>query len=402
MPYSVPEIERLSSILPSEPLLLMGSGPVPIPQAVSRANGVVINHLGPTMDSVITNVKRMSQYVCQTRSSKIFGISGPSSAAMEMAITNLLWPGRKILICRIGTFSGRFGEMARGVGADVVLLEPPPTMPMTAEMVREALQKDHFDVVSMVQGETSCGVLNVELPQIIKVAKEYGALVITDAVCTLSTMPMYMDDWQIDVLLTGGQKGLASIPGVSLIAFSDAAWNVVEGRESLMPHWCLDAKRAQKFWGEREYHYTAPVSGILALHEALRLICEETLEKRWERHLISSTALQAGIEAMGLELLIPRDYRLNSVVAIKLPAGVDSARLRNYMAKTFHVEIAGAFGLPIVRIGQMGEQCRSQNLFKTLYALGMSFRHEGFDLNISTGMAALEDNLAPDPDHFVE
>jgi len=402
MPYSVPEIERLSSILPSEPLLLMGSGPVPIPQAVSRANGVVINHLGETMDSVIANVKRMSQYVCQTNSNKIFGISGPSSAAMEMAVTNLLWPGRKVLICRIGTFSARFGQMAEGVGAEVTILEPEPTKPIRAEMVAEALKKDKYDVVTMVQGETSCGVLNHELPQIIKLAKEHGALTITDAVCTLSTMPMYMDDWKIDVLLTGGQKGLSSIAGVSLIAFSVEAWETVEKREVRRPHWCLDVMRAQKFWGEREYHYTAPVSGILALHEALRLICEETLEKRWERHLISSTALQAGVEAMGLELLIPQEYRLNSVVAIKLPEGVDSTELRRYMAKTFHVEIAGAFGLPIVRIGQMGEQCRSQNLFKTLYALGMSFRKQGYDLKISTGMAALEDNLAPDPEHFVE
>ena len=402
MPYSIPTIERLSSILPSEPLLLMGSGPVPIPQAVSRANGVVINHLGPTMDAVISNVKRMSQYVFQTKSDKIFGISGPSSAAMEMAITNLLWPGRKALICRIGTFSGRFGEMARGVGAEVTLLEPPLAEPVTAQMVAEALAKDRYDVVTMVQGETSSGVVNKELSEIVRLVKEHGALAVTDAVCTLSTMPMYMDDWKIDVLLTGGQKGLASIPGVSLIDFSDEAWQTIENRSVPHPHWCLDARRAQKFWGEREYHYTAPVSGILALHEALRLICEETLQKRWERHLISSTALQAGLEAMGLELLIPKAYRLNSVVAIKLPDGVDSARLRKYMAETFHVEIAGAFGLPIVRIGQMGEQCRSQNLFKTLYAMGMSFKHEGIDLKISTGMASLEDHLAPDPEHFVE
>lgn len=408
MPYSTPKIDRLSHILPDEPLLLMGSGPVPIPTAVARANGVVINHLGPTMDAIITNVKRMGQYVFQTSSEHVFGVSGPSSAAMEMAVTNLLWPGRKALICKLGTFSGRFAEMAHGVGAEITILEKDEVGPIEVERVAQELERTKkageqpYDVISMVQGETSCGVVNTELVKIAKLAKENNILVLTDAVCTLTTMPMYMDDWQIDVLLTGGQKGLSSIPGVSLIGFSQEAWDQIEARPNPCPHWCLDAIRKSGFWTDREYHYTAPVSGILALHEALRLISEETLEKRWERHELSSTAMQAGLEKMGLTLFVPKAYRLNSVITINIPEGINSQELRTYMTETFHVEIAGAFGLPVIRIGQMGEQCRSQNLFKTLYALGMSLKHFGFNPKISEGMAALEDNLAPDAEHFVE
>ena len=402
VPIAPPELTRLAEILPSEPLLLMGSGPVPIPQAVARANGEVINHLGYTMDRVIKAVKEMARYAFQTENDKVFGVSGPSSACMEMAVTNVCWPGRKVLVLKMGTFSGRFGEMAQGVGADVTLLEAPSTKPVTAEMVADALKKQKYDVVTVTQGETSCGVVTRDLVEIIRLAKEHGALMIVDAVCTLTTMPMKKDEWNIDVLLTGGQKGLSSIPGVSLISFSDEAWDVVKKRPGPRPHWCLDAIRAWRFWGHQQYHYTAPVPGILALHEALRLIAEETLEKRFERHLISSQALQAGLEAMGLELLIPEEYRLNSVVAIKVPDNVDSARMRKYMSDTFHVEIAGAFGLPIVRIGQMGEQCRSQNLFKVLYALGMSIMHEGVKMQIADGMAALERNLVRDMEHFVD
>ena len=402
IPLPPPELIPLVDILPPEPLLLMGAGPVPIPHAVARANGVVINHLGETMDTVIGAVKRMSQYAFQTQSDKIIGVAGPSSAAMEMGIANLLWSGRKALICKIGTFSGRLGEMALGVGADVTVIEPPLAHPITPEMLETALKKEKYDVVTMVQGETSCGVLNAELPELVKMAKEHGALVIVDAVCTLTTMPMFMDDWGIDVLITGGQKGLSSIPGVSLLAFSEEAWKSVENHGSVRPHWCLDATRAQKFWGHQQYHYTAPVPGILALHEALRLICDETLERRFDRHLMSSNALQQGLTAMGLNLFVPAEYRLNSVVAIDLPNGVDSFRLRKYMSDVFRVEISGAFGLDIVRIGQMGEQCRSHNLFKVLYALGMSFRHEGVDLNVSAGMAALEQNLVRDLNNFVD
>jgi len=132
----------------------------------------------------------------------------------------------------------------------------------------------------------------------------------------------------------------------------------------------------------------------LALHEALRLVCEETLECRFARHRHSSLALQAGIEQMGLVLAAPRRIRLNSVVAIRVPAGVDNARMRTDMSNRFHVEISGAFGLDIVRIGQMGEQCRAPHLFRVLHALGGALAREGANVDTSAGMAALEYSLA--------
>jgi aspartate aminotransferase-like enzyme len=329
------------------------------------------------------------------------GVAGPSSAAMEMGVTNLLWPGKKVLVLQNGTFSQRLGIMARAVGAEVTVLEAEPCRPVSAEMVAEVFRKASFDVVTMVQGETSCGVWTRELADILKIVKENGALSIVDAVCTLSTMPMKMDDWQADAVITGGQKGLSTVPGVSMIAFSEDAWQVIEGRKTPGPHWCLDAKAAHRFWGEHEYHYTAPVPGILAMHEALRLICEETLEERFFRHEASSLALQEGLEVMGLKLFIPGEYRLNSVVAVTLPDGVDGARVRKTMAAKFNVEISGAFGLNIVRVGQMGEQCRSHNLFKTLYAMGICFQKEGLTLNISEGMAAMQKLLAKDPVRYI-
>lgn len=406
MTFSIlpPPTTPLSAILPSEPLLLMGAGPVPIPQAVAQANGMIINHLGPTMDRVIRNVKQMASYAFQTRSDKVIGLSGPASAAMEMAVSNLCWPGRRVLCLSSGTFSARLGEMALGVGAEVTYLEGGAGRPITAAQVREALSKARYDVITMAHGETSCGLKLVELPEICALAKAQGVLTVVDSVVTVTAMPVHMDEWGIDVGLTGGQKALSSIPGVSLCVFSSDAWSALEKHPSPRPHWCYDAQRAQKFWGSQQYHYTAPVPGVLALHEALRLVAEETLERRFKRHELSSLALQAGLEAMGLSLFAPKDVRLNSVIAITLPDGVDSARVREYMTRVFRVEISGAFGLNVVRIGQMGEQCRSHNLFKTLYALGMSFRREGVNLDVASGMAALEEGLAgpSEGDDFVD
>lgn len=390
-----PRLPALTELLPAEPLLLMGAGPVPVPAEVARAGGMVINHLGESMNMVVRHIKELSRYAFQTTDEHIFGVSGPASAAMEMAVGNLLWSGRRVLVLKNGWFSGRFAEMAEGVGAEVHVLEVPEGEPITVQQVKEELRGRRFDVVTMVQGETSCGVLTSDLPEIVQLSTEHGALTVVDAVCTLTTMPLKKDQRGIDVVFTGSQKGLSSLPGVSLIAFSEAAWKVVEERSQPKPHWCLDVLRAQEFWGNHDYHYTAPVPGLLALHEALRLICEETLERRFERHLRSSLALQAGIEGMGLKLTTPEEHRLNSVVAVDVPAGVDDAQARRYMSSMFKVEIAGSFsGLPIVRIGQMGEQCRAPNLFRVLHALGVAFAKLGAKLDLSAGMAALEGHLA--------
>lgn len=386
-----PSIVPLEHILPDEPLLMMGAGPVPIPQKVAAANSIVINHLGETMNRVIEQVKDMGRYVFQTESSHVMGVSGPGSAAMEMAVANLVTPGSRVLCITNGYFSLRMAEMVRRVRAEPTILEASHNEGADVALVERALQQGQFDVVTLVQGETSNTVCNKNLNQIAKLAKRYGCLVIVDAVCTLSTMPLAMDNWQVDAIITGGQKGLSSIPGVSLLAFSEEAWaKKIAPRKELPFHWCLDAQLADKFWNQKSYHYTAPVSGILALHEALRLVCEETLPQRFERHLRCSEALQAGIETMGLQLLIDKPHRLNSVVGIVVPDHVSADVVRAHMSKVHKVEISGAFGLNILRIGQMGEQSRAYNLFRTLHALGSSMRAAGAELDLPAGMAEME------------
>jgi len=389
-----PVVESLDAILPEEPLLMMGAGPVPIPAAVAKANTVVINHLGNTMVKVIGQVKTMARYVFQTNSKWVLGVAGPGSAAMEMVISNLAWEGTRVLSIRNGFFSERMAEMGRRVGARVSTLDVYDRSVASLEQVAEAIRRERPEIVTVVQGETSNTVWNYHLKDIAALAKAAGALVIVDAVCTLSTMPLEMDAWGIDAVITGGQKGLSSIPGVSLIAFSDAAWARVKGRTAPNAHWCLDASLAENFWHNAGYHYTAPVSGVLALHEALRLVCAETLEKRFARHLKCSVALQEGISALGLKLYTPQACRLNSVVGIEAPDGLSPGDICAHISRQHQVEISGSFGLPIVRIGQMGEQCREHNLFRTLHALGRTMLDLGAAVDLPAGVAALEKSLS--------
>lgn len=392
---SVPHIVPLDDILPDEPLLMMGAGPVPIPQRVAAANSIVINHLGETMNKVIAQVKDMGRYVFQTRSPYVMGVGGPGSAAMEMAIANLVRPGDQVLCICNGYFSRRMAEMVARVRGEATILDIGGNEGASVEQVERALRQGGFDAITLVQGETSNTVCNRKLAAISRMAHELGCLVIVDAVCTLSTMPLEMDNWQIDAVITGGQKGLSSIPGVSLLAFSEHAWEKkIASRTDLPFHWCLDAQLADKFWNQKSYHYTAPVSGILALHEALRLVCGETLPRRFQRHLQCSQALQAGIEGMGLKLLVAREHRLNSVIGIVVPEQVVAAAVLQHMSRVHKVEISGAFGMNIVRIGQMGEQSRAHNLFRTLHALGSSMQVAGAALDLPAGMAELERALS--------
>jgi len=393
MSIEVPQVDTLNKILPDEPLLMMGAGPVPIPNAVAAANGIVINHLGEAMGRITDQVQRMGRYIFQTESKWIMGVAGPGSAAMEMAVANLVWPGTQVLSVCNGFFSDRLAEMACRAGAEVERLMVPEGESADPEAIEALLKRIKPQVLTIVQGETSNTTHNFELPQIAALAAEHNCLVIVDAVCTLSTMPLDMDAWGIDAVITGGQKGLSSIPGVSLVAFSDAAWERVTNRPEPMRHWTLDATLATNFWHRGSYHYTAPVSGLLALHEAMRLVCDETLERRFERHQTRSEALQAAIQLLGLELYVKPESRLNSVVGIKLPVGLDPKGVCTHISENYRVEIAGSFGPPIVRIGQMGEQCRAHNLFRTLHAFGSTFKDLGVKVDVAAGMAELENQL---------
>ena len=394
MPVSPPDrIDPLDTILPEEPLLMMGAGPVPIPAQVAAANSIVINHLGDTMAHIIDQVKRMSAYVFQTESARILGVAGPGSAAMEMAIANLVEPGDTCLSVCNGFFSNRLAELAERNEAQVTLHNVEAGSSASVELVTKHIQQLQPKILTIVQGETSNTVCNKDLAEICKAARAHNCLIIVDAVCTLSTMPLDMDAWGIDAVITGGQKGLSSIPGVSLVAFSERAWQAINNRTSPMRHWCLDANLADQFWYQQSYHYTAPVSGVLAIHEALRLICTETLPVRFNRHLRSSLAIQAGVEAMGLNLFIQPEHRLNSVVGINVPKGIDKAQLLSTMSGVYRVEISGSFGANIVRIGQMGEQSRAHNIFRTLHALGATLSSLGANIDVPSGVSALEKSL---------
>ena len=219
------------------------------------------------------------------------------------------------------------------------------------------------------------------------------ALLVVDTVASLAAVPLHVDRERVDICFSGSQKAISAPPGMSPITVSPRAEEVFRNRKTKVQSWYFDLTTAMNYWGkERLYHHTPPVSLIYALREAMRIVVEEGLETRWERHRVNQLALIAGIEAMGLELLVkkPAD-RLPTVTAVMIPDGIDDAKVRNQLLDEFNIEIAGGLGplkSKIWRIGLMGHCSQKPYVLLFLAALGKTLLDQGFRVLSGAGVAA--------------
>jgi alanine-glyoxylate transaminase/serine-glyoxylate transaminase/serine-pyruvate transaminase len=226
-----------------------------------------------------------------------------------------------------------------------------------------------------------------------KVADELGALLVVDTVASLAAVPLHVDRERLDICFSGTQKAISAPPGMSPITVSPRAEEVFRTRKTKVQSWYFDLTTAMNYWGkERLYHHTPPVSLIYALREAMRIVMEEGLSARWERHRVNQLALIAGVEAMGLELLVKKPAeRLPTVTAVMIPDGIDDAKVRNQLLDEFNIEIAGGLGPlknKIWRVGLMGHCSQKPYVLLFLAALGKVLLDQGFRLPTGAGVAA--------------
>jgi alanine-glyoxylate transaminase/serine-glyoxylate transaminase/serine-pyruvate transaminase len=225
------------------------------------------------------------------------------------------------------------------------------------------------------------------------VADELGALLVVDAVATLAGVPLDVDGQRIDICFSGTQKAISAPPGMAPITVNTRVEDVMHARKQPVRSWYFDFSPTMNYWGhERTYHHTPPITLIYGLREALRLVMEEGLEARWERHLHNQQALIAGLEALGLELFVtnPAD-RLVTVTGVRIPAKVEDLKVRRQLLDEFNIEIAGALG-PMKgrmwRIGLMGYSSQKNNVLLFLSALEKVLLDQGFGVLSGAGVAA--------------
>lgn len=353
--------------------ILLGPGPSNAHPRVLRAMTTpVIGHLDPAFLQLMSDVQSLLRFVFQTDNWLTLPISGTGSAGMEAALANFIEPGDAVLIGVNGYFGERMCDMASRYGAEVHRLERPWGEVFTPEEIDEALTKHPAKLVALVHAETSTGALQ-PMEGIAEVVHRHGALLLLDCVTSLGGVPVYIDRWGVDIAYSGTQKALSCPPGLAPITVSPRAEEVLRQRKAPVANWYLDLTMVQKYWGmERTYHHTAPISMIYALREALRVIYEEGLDRRWVRHERNAQLLWEGLEALGLELFVPEEHRLPTLTTVHVPEGINEAYVRRRLLEDYNIEIAGGLGAlkgKIWRIGLMGHSSRREHVVLLLAAL---------------------------------
>ena len=334
---------------------LFTPGPTPVPpQVLAALAEPVLHHRTPDFREVYARVLGRLQEVHRTQSDVLlFTCSG--TGAFESAIVNLCSPGERVLAVSAGSFGERWSSMARIYGCEVEELKYAwGETPSPDDLQRKLSEIDPVSLVFLVHSETSTGVV-ADIQALAAVAKDAGALVVVDGVSSLGAVPLEMDEWGLDVVVSGAQKALMTPPGLATAAVSEAAWEHVA--RSTLPSFYFDWEKTRKAQQKLDSAFTPAVSLVVALDVALGLLLEGGLEAAFERHVRLGRACRAGIKAMGLELFSPDEDRSAVVTAARMPEGMDSADLTLALRERHGVTIAGGQGELkglIFRIGHIG------------------------------------------------
>jgi len=362
--------------------LLMGPGPSDVPARTLQAIAApCIGHLDPYFLAIMNEVQQLLRFLFQTENELTIPVSGTGSAGMETCFVNLIEPGDEVAVCVNGVFGTRMSDIVNRIGGKLIRIDAEWGTAIDPQAVADAIKGKHPKVVAVVHAETSTGVCQ-PLEDLARIAHDAGALFLVDTVTSLGGMPVSIDEMDIDATYSGTQKCISGPPGLSPVSFSPAAVRAIEQRKTPVVSWYLDLSMVRDYWGtDRKYHHTAPINMIYSLREALRLIAEEGLAARHERHRLNHRALVAGLEAMGLSMLVPEQIRLPMLNAVNIPDGVDDLTVRKTLLNEYGIEIGGGLGQfagSVWRIGLMGHSCRRKNVFLLLGALESVLKGQGY------------------------
>jgi alanine-glyoxylate transaminase/serine-glyoxylate transaminase/serine-pyruvate transaminase len=365
--------------------VLLGPGPSPVDDRVLRVMAApLMGHLDPLFVRTMDEVQQLLRYVFETNNRLTIPVSGTGSAGMEATVANLLEPDEEIVICINGYFGERMHEMALRVGAKPIRVECEWGGPVDLEKTRAAWRASNARVLFAVHAETSTGVLQ-QIAPLREIADERDGLLLLDAVTSIGAHPIGIDRNRVDACYAGTQKALSCPPGLAPVTFSDRAVEKIQTRTTKPVSWYLDLGLLTSYWAEgasqRTYHHTAPITMNYALHEALRIVAEEGLEARAQRHERNHRALVAGLEAMGMQMLVTPEHRLWTLNTVRIPDGVDDARVRTRLLNEFNIEIGGGLGVfkgKAWRIGLMGTGSSANNVLLLLAALEKALKAEGY------------------------
>ncbi len=330
-------------------------GPTPCPKEVLQAmTKQMINHRGDEFGQILNGVTAKLKQLFQTRND-VFLLTGSGTGGLEAAIVNTLSPGDKVLSVSIGVFGERFAAIASQFGAEVIPLRFEWGKPADADAVRQALQAEpRIKAVLVTHNETSTGVTN-DLASISSVVKEFDKLLLVDAISSLGSINLPVDDWHCDVTITGSQKGWMVPPGLAMVSVSQEAWQAHQTAK--IPRFYWDFSRAKSYLEKGQTPWTPAVSTVFALSVSLEMMINEGLPNIVARHARVGKASRDGIKSLGLSLFAQESHASNTVTAIKAPDGLEVKKMLQILRDEHQVILAGGqqeLAGKIFRIGHLG------------------------------------------------
>ncbi len=330
-------------------------GPTPCPADVLQAmTKQMINHRGGEFGQILNGVTTRLKQLFQTKGD-VFLLAGSGTGGLEATIVNALSPGDKVLSVSNGVFGERFAAIAQQFGAEVSPLRFEWGKPADANAVRQALQAEpKIKAVLVTHNETSTGVTN-DLASISSVVKEFGKLLLVDAISSLGSINLPVDDWHCDVAVTGSQKGWMTPPGLAMLSVSQEAWQAHV--EAKMPRFYWDFTKAKSYLEKEQTPWTPAISTVFALSVSLEMMLKEGLPNIIARHSRVSKATREGIKSLGLSLFAEESYASNTVTAVRSSDGLDTKKLLQILREEHQIVLAGgqqSLDGKIFRIGHLG------------------------------------------------
>ena len=330
-------------------------GPTPLPPAVLQSmTKQMINHRAAEFHQMMTDITAKLKQIYQTKND-LYILTGSGTGGMEAAIVNMLSPGDKVLAVSIGNFGNRFANIAQTFGANVVKLNFEMGKAAEPDAVRGALQKNpDVKAVLITHNETSTGITN-DLATLARVVKEFDKLLIADCVSSMGSINCPVDEWKLDVAVSGSQKGWMAPPGLAFVSVSPKAWEFFN--QAKMPRFYWDFGKAKKYLEKEETPWTPGITTVYALSTGLDILIKEGLQNIFARHARVARATREGVKALGLKQLADEKFASNTVTAVWLPAGIEYKALSKMLREEKEVVITGGQDTlegKIFRIGHLG------------------------------------------------
>jgi len=374
---------------------LLIPGPTPIPLRVARAmDRPMINHRGPEFRTIIEEVTAGVKKVYRTKENLLI-YPGSGTGGLEAAVVNFISPGDKVLAISIGVFGDRFAEIAARFGARVEKMDFAWGSGADPEQVKDRINQDkngEIKAVLITHNETSTGAFN-DIKTIRQAMGEHPALFMVDAVSGLAALDLRMDEWGLDVVVSGSQKAFMIPPGLNFLAFNQKALQVQQGNTNSRYYW--DVGIGLKYQEQGQTAFTPPISLYYGLQEALKMVKEEGLENILIRHANYRDMVRASVREMGLELFTEDRFASSAVTSIRAPKEIGANRIRKYMLEEFNIILAGgqqSLDDVIFRLGHLG-YVRELDIISVLAALELTLVKFKFELKLGAGIIKAQEIL---------